>query len=59
MFVQNKLNSERGQFTQNAPFWVKDVARAETLMGSRLHVPDMVGSFMRSMRDDVQAESSP
>ena len=26
--------------THVAPFWVKDVARAETLMGKRLHASD-------------------
>jgi hypothetical protein len=39
--------------------YCKKLARFATLMGSRFHVPDMVGSFMLSMRDDVQAESSP
>src|SRR5262249_41171863 len=46
------------QATHFAPFWVKDVARAETLMGSRFHVPDMVSSPRLSLRGFLQAEST-
>src|SRR5215813_726935 len=40
------------------PFWVKDVARAETLRGKWFHMADVQSPFRRSMRGALQAESS-